>query len=340
MRAAAWHAQPRLVAVGLGSGGWLGAVAGKSGWDEMIAPFPYFGGKRTVAADVWSRLGCVDQYIEPFCGSAAILLAAPQPASLEVVNDANGFIANFWRTVKNQPAAVAEWADYPVSHIDLGARHRWLMDQRQALSDNMQDCDWPGDAKTAGWWLWGQCSWIGSGWCDWDRQRGHGRPGCGKVPHISDAGMGVQAIGKVPHISDAGRGSLLTSSGRTAWEWLHKLADRLERVRLVHGDWARCLNHHFGGNSTAVFLDPPYLAYEKLYGVNAPVAAAVCDWARDNANLRIALCGHVGDYDLPGWDAVQWDRGRLTYSGSKTSDQECIWYSPACLPRRQVDLFA
>ena len=57
----------------------------------MKAPFPYFGGKRTIAPDVWARLGRPTQYIEPFCGSAAMLLAAPEPASLEVVNDFNGF---------------------------------------------------------------------------------------------------------------------------------------------------------------------------------------------------------------------------------------------------------
>ena len=122
----------------------------------------------------------------------------------------------------------------------------------------------------------------------------------------------------------------MTSSGRAAWVWLHKLADRLERVRIVHGDWSRCLNSHFGGSETAVFLDPPYRAYEKLYGVNAPVADAVEQWARENASLRVALCGHVGDYDLPGWEAMSWSRGKMTYGGSKTTDAECIWFSPAC----------
>jgi hypothetical protein len=89
-----------------------------------------------------------------------------------------------------------------------------------------------------------------------------------------------------------------------------------------------------------VFLDPPYRAYEKLYGTSAPVADAVEAWARNNAQLRIALCGHADDYDLPGWDAVAWDRGRLTYSGGKTTDKECVWYSPGCLPRETLDLFA
>lgn len=299
---------------------------------SLLSPFPYFGGKRSVAADVWARLGKPKQYIEPFCGSCAVLLAAPKPASLEVICDGSGFIANFWRAVKHQSIKVAEWADYPVSHIDLGARHRWLMEQRGMLAEAMHDPDWPGDAKVAGWWLWGQCCWIGSGWCDWS---------AGQIPHASDAGMGIQAAGQVPHASNAGMGIPLTSSGAVAHRWLRQLSDRLERVRVVHGDWSRCLNNHYGGDNTAVFLDPPYRAYEKVYGVDRPVADAVAEWARDNAHLRIAFCGHVGDYDLPGWDAVQWDRGRLTYSGAKTTDRECVWYSPACLAAEvgQMDLF-
>ena len=316
----------------------------------LLAPFPYFGGKRAVAADVWTRLGSPSQFIEPFCGSAAVLLAAPRPAALEVVCDGSGFIANFWRSVKHQPAVVAEAADYPVSHIDLGARHVWLMAQRDRIGAELHDPDWPGDAKAAGWWLWGQCCWIGSGWCEWDKigqvphagNAGMGVQAIGQVPHAGNAGRGVQAIGQVPHAGNAGRGyeHLLTSSGRAAWVWLHKLADRLERVRVVHGDWSRCLNNHFGGDDTALFLDPPYRSYERLYGNAVPVASAVEAWVRENANLRIALCGHRGDYDLPEWDAVEWSRGRLTYSGAKTTEEECVWYSPACLPRVARDLFA
>ena len=306
----------------------------------MNSPFPYFGGKRTVAAAVWARLGSPKQYIEPFCGSAAVLLAAPRPAALEVVCDGSGFIANFWRAVKHQPAAVAEWADYPVSHIDLGARHGWLMAQRDRIGAEMQDPDWPGDAKVAGWWLWGQCCWIGSGWCDWFGQIPHasdagmGVQAIGQIPHAGNAGRGVQAIGQIPHAGNAGRGAdaLLTSCGRTAWAWLHRIADRLERVRVVHGDWSRCLNTHFGGDDTAVFLDPPYRSYEALYGKAGAVADAVEAWARENEHLRIALCGHRDDYKLAGWDAVEWSRGRLTYSGGQTTDSECVWYSPACLP--------
>jgi hypothetical protein len=350
----------------------------------LRAPFPYFGGKSSIVPEVWTRLGRPTHYLEPFCGSAAMLLGAPRPASLEVVNDLNGFIANFWRAVVHQSDAVATAADYPVSHIDLGARHRWLMGERDRIGAALHDPHWPGDATVAGWWLWGQCAWIGSGWCDWFGQvphvsdagrgiqalgkvphvgnagrgiqalgqvphvgnagrgiqalgqvphvsdAGRGIQALGQVPHVSDAGRGIQALGQVPHVSDAGRGEMWTSGGATARRWLRTLAARLERVRVVHGDWTRCLNHHYGGAETAVFLDPPYADYEGVYG-SAACAAAVTEWARAHAHLRIALCAHRGDVTLPGWDVLGWDRGKFTYGGSGTTDQEVIYFSPACL---------
>jgi hypothetical protein len=321
----------------------------------LKAPYPYFGGKRDVTDVVWSRLGRPKQYCEPFCGSAAVLLAAPAIASLEVIGDVNGFIANFWRCVKHHPQAVAEWADYPVSHIDQCARHAWLMEQRTRLEASLFDCDWPGDPKVAGWWLWGQCSWIGSGWCDWQdsaRER-RGARGAGDGPNsdvtsagmgvqsVGNAGRGVQATGQIPHVGNAGP-SMMTSSGAVALRWLGELAARLERVRVIHGDWDRCLNAHYGGADTAYFFDPPYKAYEKLYATDsASVACAVETWCREHGgDFRIALCGHLGDYELPGWTVVPWSRKRLTYNGSSTTDKEAIWFSPTCAdPSKQPSLF-
>jgi DNA adenine methylase len=299
----------------------------------------WFGGKRAVVDDVWQRFGTPKQYLEPFCGSAAILLGAREPASLEVIGDLNGFVANFWRCAKMQPAKTAEWADYPVSHIDLGARHRWLMKQRDRLGAELHDPNWPGDPQVAGWWLWGQCAWIGSGWCDWFAGQiphvtdaGRGIQASGQIPHVTDAGRGIQASGQIPHVGDAGMGHLLTTGGQAAWVALHKLAARLDRVRVIHGEWSRCLNHHYGKEQTAVFLDPPYVGFEALYGDKRPVALDVCEWAREHAHLRVALCGHVGDYDLPGWEQFLWSRDSNTYGSDKTKDAECIWFSPACLP--------
>ena len=286
----------------------------------MKAPFPWFGGKSTVANAVWRRLGSPKQYIEPFCGSAAILLAAPTPASLEVIGDANCYVANFWRALKLQPDAVIAAQDYPVSHIDLFARHRWLTEPSRVatLRDALLDPEWPGDAKIAGWWLWGQCAWIGDGWCAGPVANGES---LGKIP-ATTSGHGVSAL------------SLGPAAARDVRAWLDALSARLSRVRVLHGDWRRCLgmSANYDAGDVAVFLDPPYEGFEALYSESAITAQAAAAWARENEGSRIALCGHIGDYEMPGWSVMEWSRLRTSFGSAKTKDAECIWFSPGCLP--------
>jgi len=45
--------------------------------DRVRAPFPWFGGKRRAAALIWRALGDPPNYVEPFFGSGASLLARP-----------------------------------------------------------------------------------------------------------------------------------------------------------------------------------------------------------------------------------------------------------------------
>ena len=91
------------------------------------------------------------------------------------------------------------------------------------------------------------------------------------------------------------------------------------------------MNHHYGGNKTAVFLDPPYENYDHLYGAGTSVAQSVAEWARANETLKIAIAGHKGDYEMPGWSVMEWKRASSTYSGTKTRNEECVWFSPACV---------
>ena len=59
----------------------------------LSSPWPYPGGKSMVADTVWRYLGNVGNFIEPFAGSAAVLLARPQPfTGTETINDKNGFV--------------------------------------------------------------------------------------------------------------------------------------------------------------------------------------------------------------------------------------------------------
>jgi hypothetical protein len=168
-------------------------VLRRPGEVKLRAPFPWFGGKSRVSPLVWSRFADVPNYIEPFAGSLAVLLGRPTPARIETVNDVDAYLANFWRALKSDPDAVAHYADWPVNETDLHARHRWLVESAfDRIAKVKADPDYF-DAKVAGWWVWGQCLWIGSGWCQ--RPELEGRvAGGGKA-------RGVQAIEKRPGLT-------------------------------------------------------------------------------------------------------------------------------------------
>ena len=69
----------------------------------LDAPFPWFGGKSRVAHIIWEALGDVDNYVEPFAGSLAVLLSRATVPKVETVNDKDHWITNFWRSVQHEP---------------------------------------------------------------------------------------------------------------------------------------------------------------------------------------------------------------------------------------------
>jgi len=95
---------------------------------QLRAPFPWYGGKSLAAPLIWRAFGSVPNYVEPFAGSLATLLARPHAAKIETVNDKDGLIANFWRATQTAPDEVARWADWPGNEADQHARHRRLVD--------------------------------------------------------------------------------------------------------------------------------------------------------------------------------------------------------------------
>ena len=154
---------------------------------DLRSPYPYQGGKRRVAAMIWERFGCPDNYVEPMFGSGAVLLSRPNKPGTETINDLNCFVCNFWRAIRADPAAVAYHADYPVMEADLHARHLWLVTQAGGHVERCKTDPDYFDAKIAGWFCWGAAQWIGTGWCAPLNCRGGVTA---KLPHLGDAGRG------------------------------------------------------------------------------------------------------------------------------------------------------
>lgn len=303
----------------------------------LTAPFPYFGSKRRIAHEIWRGLGDVDHYVEPFAGSLATLLARPHPprTRAETINDACGFVANFWRAVSAAPAAVAAACDWPVSELDLHARQAWLIDKAKGIDDRLRNDPEYFDVKIAGWWAWGLSIWIGGGWCaDFQRRR----------PQLG-----------LP----AGQGVVRLRAHDALDEQLARLCDRLRNVRVLCGDWSRAVSpsvcfqspNQRTGTTVGILLDPPYshsVRDPNLYRCEADISLAVREWAIEHGSdprVRIALCGLSTEHHMPDtWRCLAWSAsGAANFKGApnnKSRHDERVWFSPHCLPiEQQRDLW-
>ncbi len=235
-----------------------------------MAPFPWFGSKRQVADLIWERLGDVANYVEPFAGSLAVLLANPLRPKIETVNDADAMIVNFWRAVAIAPDEVARHVDAPSSDLDLRARQTRLL---LVLNESWKACVATDpdffDAKVAGWWLYGVCSSVGSNWL--------ATKGANASIALSSAGVGV-------HRPEA-----------NAQEMMARLAARLRKVRVCCRDWSELVtpsvtfkNRGLGKSDvTGVLLDPPYEGGdEPVYREHAVAFDDVRRWAIELATSR------------------------------------------------------
>jgi len=298
--------------------------------DDLKAPFPWFGGKSRIAPQVWEVLGDVDNYIEPFAGSLAVLLGRPKSHKprAETVNDLDNYICNFWRAVRDDPETVAEFGNWPVNESDLFARHKWLVNEGKKILEQIEDDPDFYDAKIAGWWVWGISAWLGSGWC-------------------SGAGSHEGAAKQRPHLGDIGQGVHKSGLGDIR-EVMRALANRLRYVRVCSGDWKRvCTTGAIKyGAQVGVFLDPPYdgeVRHKNLYSTDDhDIAQEVRDWCienQDNKRLKIVLAGYEEEHEehMPAsWHRIKYS-ATLAYSSSggknansENRHKERLWVSPNC----------
>jgi len=157
--------------------------------------------------------------------------------------------------------------------------------------------------------------------------------------------MGVHRRARA-HLGDAGMGATRLE---VLIEHFKSLQARMERVRVMCGDWKRVTSPSVTvlHGLTGMFLDPPYIdnCRTSLYGeYNGDVRDEVRAYALEHGEeMRIALCGYEGEHEMPDtWECYRWQaRGgygnRSDRQGSKNKYRERIWFSPACL---QVDMFS
>ena len=299
------------------------------------APFPWFGGKSKAAELIWSRLGSdCRNYVEPFLGSAAVFLGRPTDFSGWVtLNDLDGHIVNFWRSVKFSPDKTALAAANPVFEADLHARHLKLVGNESRLAARLMADPQYHEPELAGWWAWGACVWIGSEWCS-GKGPWHAEPDKKGIDSFTKGNGGKGVNRKLPHL-DGGKG---VTEQKLEWvrQWFVELQDNFREARIACGSWDRIMSPltMTRNGVCGVVLDPPYSQTDSVYSKDSStVSGDVRKWCienGDNTKLRIALCGHAGEHEQlesMGWKVETWAKGG-GYQGA--DDRERIWFSPHC----------
>lgn len=294
--------------------------------EKIAPPYPWFGGKRKIAPEVWKRFGNVSAYAEPFLGGGAVFLARPPGFSgVEFINDADGFVTNFWRAAKREPDNLVDVCCDLASEIDIAAKHKLLVEQREGLTRRLTNDVSYYDVVLAGYWWLGLRSSIGAGWCT------------GSVDDVSPRKLKWKPKDNTSVETHDGVRKTITD-----------LCARLKSTTVLCGDWSRCVTDSYirRRKNSAVFLDPPYSSKatkEICYACeDKNVSAEVLRWCLDRSNdsqIRIAFCGYDGEdgveeLELLGWEKLAWNAGGYKRAGAKCSDnahRERVWFSPSCL---------
>ncbi|GAB7044924.1 DNA adenine methylase [Catenuloplanes indicus] len=187
--------------------------------DTLRPPFPYYGAKSRLAPWIASLLPAHEMYVEPFCGSAAVLFAKA-PARSEVINDLDRNVVAFFRTLREQ-------RDDLVTALRLTpyARDEYFADRLDV--DDISDLE-----RARRFFVRSTQAFNGMG--------------------NSDSRSGSWSAGvRVGSTPDA-------VSVRDLVERLHQHADRLRAVSVDARPAAKVIAA-FDGPAVAMYVDPPYL---------------------------------------------------------------------------------
>lgn len=201
-----------------------------------FSAFPYIGGKTRLADWVIDHLPGHTTYVEPFGGSAAVLLNKPR-SKVEVFNDKDSDVITFFRVARERPEELAEWCRFtPFS---------------EQLHDEWADEFFAGerpddDLEHAGKWLFLRYSQYAA-----------------KVSRKS---------GFKRESPDDAKGSRNARNWMNVGERIERVADRFSGVSVVHEDYQAVVDR-YDSPETVFYLDPPYYEKEDFYRVAADHAS-------------------------------------------------------------------
>ncbi len=80
----------------------------------MIGPIPYVGGKNRLATKIIEMFPEHDTYVEAFAGGAQVLFKKP-PSKVEVINDLDGEVVNFYRCCQSHYEELIRYLKFTIA---------------------------------------------------------------------------------------------------------------------------------------------------------------------------------------------------------------------------------
>lgn len=103
----------------------------------MKTPITYYGGKQKLASTILKLIPEHQLYCEPFCGGAAIFFRK-EKSGVEVLNDTNKQLINFYREVQNNFVALEKEINITLHSRDLHRKAQVIYDNPDMFSPMKQ----------------------------------------------------------------------------------------------------------------------------------------------------------------------------------------------------------
>ncbi|MBM3156571.1 MAG: DNA adenine methylase [Chloroflexi bacterium] len=186
-------------------------------YKAVNSPLKWVGGKSRLRKQIVDLLPPHTCYVEPFSGAAWVLFAKP-PSDVEVLNDIDQELTNFFRVLRDKPDEFI--ASFQWEIVSRAEFERLAQLDPSTLSD-IQRAHRLYYIIMAGW----------GGESDYPRFQ----------TSITDGGHGNRLIGALEHLERR----------------IRPVHDRLRTVIIENLDWPECINR-YDSITTVMYLDPPY----------------------------------------------------------------------------------
>lgn len=185
---------------------------------KMIrSPIKWAGGKSRFRKRIISLLPEHSCYCEPFGGAGWVLFAKPQ-SDVEILNDVNSELINFFRVIKSRPEEFLDSFKF-----ELASRERFER-LAEADTDEMSDLQ-----RAHRFFYLIMAGWGG----EWEYHR--------MQTSVKDGGHGNRLIGAMKYLDNR----------------IEPIHERLMTVIVEHLDWEECFNR-YDRDGVIMYLDPPY----------------------------------------------------------------------------------